>query len=87
MSAVVPTPGGIGVLEGTVAWFYEQHQKSVAPDSTEEQIATAFSNGVLTALVNRLTVVIIAAIGVAYYLTSRAQIRSVAQATETQNAF
>ncbi len=87
VSAVVPTPGGIGVLEGTVAWFYEQHQKSVAPDSTEEQIATAFSNGVLTALVNRLTVVIIAAIGVAYYLTSRAQIRSVAQATETQNAF
>ena len=74
LSAAVPTPGGVGALEGAVAWFYQQHQRSTVPDSTKEQLAAAISNGVLTALGYRLTTYIWGAVGIVYYLTSRKEI-------------
>lgn len=74
LSAAVPTPGGVGALEGAVAWFYEQHQASSFPDSTKQQLATAASNGFLTALGYRLSTMICAAFGIVYYFTSRKEI-------------
>ena len=38
LSALIPTPGGVGALEGGVAWFYQQNQTSLDPKSTEEQL-------------------------------------------------
>lgn len=75
LSAAVPTPGGVGALEGAVAWFYQQHQQSTVPDSTKEQLATALGNGVLTALGYRLTMLVLGAVGIVYYLSSRGEIR------------
>ena len=76
LSAAVPTPGGVGALEGAVAWFYQEHQKSVDPGSSKEQLATALSNGLLTALGYRVTAMICGAVGVLYYLTSRKEIEA-----------
>ena len=75
LSAAVPTPGGVGALEGAVAWFYQQHQRAIDPQSTKQQLATALSNGVLTALGYRLTMLVWGAVGIVYYLTSRGEIR------------
>lgn len=75
LSAAVPSPGGVGALEGAVAWFYQQHQRSLDPNSTPEQLANALSNGLLTALVYRLTTVVMGAIGLVYYLTSQNEIQ------------
>lgn len=75
VSAAVPTPGGVGALEGAVRWFYQEHQRSVSPDSTIEQVSTAGSNGLLTALGYRITSLILGAVGVVYYFGSRGEIR------------
>lgn len=75
LSAAVPTPGGVGALEGAVAWFYQEHQRSINPESTKEQLAAALSNGLLTALGYRVTTLLWGAVGVVYYLTSRGEIR------------
>ena len=75
ISAAVPTPGGVGALEGAVAWFYQQHQKALDPRSTVEQLSKAFSNGVLTALGYRLTMMVWGAVGIVYYFASRGEIR------------
>ncbi len=83
LSAAVPTPGGVGALEGAVAWFYQQYQRSLVPDSSKEQLATAVSNGVLTALGYRMTMFVWGAVGVIYYLTSRKEIRQAVQSVET----
>ncbi len=85
LGAVVPTPGGVGALEGAVAWFYEQHQLNLIPNSAKDELATAFSNGILTALVYRLTVMVGGAIGVIYYFTSRAEIRQVVHDAEIES--
>ena len=74
VSAAVPTPGGVGALEAAVAWFYEQHQRSIDPNSTKEQLDAAASNGLLTALGYRLTTMICGAIGIVYYFSSRKEI-------------
>jgi len=81
-SAAIPTPGGIGVLEGAVAWFYKQFQLSAVPGSTDEQLAAAFSNGLLTALGYRLTSLAWGAVGVVYYLGSRGEIRQAVREVE-----
>ena len=86
ISAAVPTPGGVGGLEAAVAWFYQQYQRSSVPESTTEQLATAFSNGVLTALGYRLTMYIWGAVGVVYYLSSRKEIRQAVQVVEIEPA-
>lgn len=71
ISSAVPTPGGIGALEGAVALVYKQHQYAIMPDSTEEQLSAAFSNGLLTALGYRLITYVTGAVGIVYYLSSR----------------
>lgn len=85
-SAAIPTPGGIGVLEGAIAWFYQQYQSAAFPDSTQEQLSEAFSNGVLMALVYRLTTLICAAIGVVFYLSSRGEIRQAVLEVDPEHA-
>jgi hypothetical protein len=84
ISAAVPTPGGVGALEGAVAWFYQQHQLSLVPGSTTEQLAEAFSNGVLTALGYRLTMMIGGAIGIVCYFASRGEIRQAVQVIDSE---
>ena len=86
LSAAIPTPGGIGPLEWAVGWFYQQAQKSLEPGSTQEQLATALSNGVLTALGYRLTSFVWGAVGVVYYMSSRQEIQRAAEVVETQPA-
>ena len=76
----------MGALEGAVAWFYQQSQKSILPNSSAEQLAQAMSNGVLTALVYRLTSVVLGAIGIVYYLSSRGEIQRAVEVVETQPA-
>lgn len=83
LSAAVPTPGGVGALEGAVAWFYQQHQRAINPNSTEKELATALSNGVLTALGYRLTTLVWGAVGIVYYLTSRSEIRRAVEVADT----
>lgn len=84
VSAAVPIPGGIGVLEGAVAWFYEQHQLAIVPDSTKEQLTSAYSNGLLTALGYRLTTFIWGAIGIVYYFSSRKEIGQAVHVVDTE---
>ena len=74
LSAAVPSPGGLGALETAVAYFYQQQQISLDPNSSKEQLLSAWSNGLLTALVFRLTTVIWGAAGVFYYVASRGEI-------------
>lgn len=84
VSAAVPTPGGIGALEAAVSWFYEQHQRSVDPQSTTEQLKTAATNGFLTALGYRLTTFVWGAVGVLYYFASRKEISQAVHVAEAE---
>ncbi len=85
ISAIPLTPGGLGVLEKAVSWFYQQHQLTVLPDSTKEQIATAGSNGLITAFGYRLTMLIWGAVGVLFYLASRGEIRKAVDQTSNDS--
>lgn len=84
VSAAVPTPGGIGALEAAVSWFYEQHQKSMDPNSTAEQLKTAATNGFLTALGYRMTTFVWGAVGVIYYFASRKEISQAVHIAEAE---
>ena len=81
-SAAIPTPGGVGALEGAVGWFYKQFQSNIAPGSTPEELATAFSNGMLTALGYRMTMYVWGAVGIVYYLSSRKEIQQAVQGVD-----
>jgi len=70
LSAVIPTPGGLGALEWAIAWFYQQHQQIVDPYSTTELLEVANANGLLTALAYRVSAIPIAILGIAFYFTS-----------------
>ena len=82
LSAFIPTPGGIGALEGAVAIFYRQHQLSLDPLSTRQELETAITNGTLTALGYRLTVIVWGAVGIVYYFASRGEIRQAIEEKE-----
>jgi glycosyltransferase 2 family protein len=71
LSAAVPTPAGIGALEGALAWFYQQHQQAVQPDSTPQLLESARANGLLTALAYRMTALLVGACGVVFYLAAK----------------
>ena len=58
---IVPLPGGIGALEGAVAYYYE-----VAGSSSGE--------GFLTGIGYRAITVIVAAVGAGYYLAARREV-------------
>ena len=70
LSAAVPTPAGIGALEGALAWFYQQHQQTVDPNSTSTMLESARANGLLTALAYRMTALIVGACGIVFYFTA-----------------
>lgn len=84
LSAAVPSPGGLGALEGAVAWFYQQHQVSLNPGSTKQELATALSNGVLTALAYRMTMLIWGSVGIVYYMFARKEIQQAAQMADEE---
>lgn len=84
LTAVAPTPGGIGVLEGSVGWVYKLHQKSINPNSTDHELQVAFSNGILTALGYRITTMVMGAVGIVIYLSSRKEIQSAVQTVDIE---
>lgn len=67
----VPTPAGMGGLEGLVAWCY-----GINDEALENPVpkADAEGAGLLTAVAYRAITLLVAAIGVGYYLTSRGEI-------------
>lgn len=71
LSAAVPTPAGIGALEGALAWFYQQHQQTVLPGSTAAMLASARANGLLTALAYRMTALLVGACGIVFYFVAK----------------
>lgn len=74
IAAIPLTPGGVGTLEGAVAYFYEQHQRAADPASTSEMLKEAAANGLLSALAYRVTALILGAVGVVYYFSSRKEL-------------
>ena len=75
--ALVPTPGGLGALEGAIQGFYVLLTKGTM--TTAEANAAGF----LAAIAFRLASIVIAAIGAFYYLTARGEIDSAIHAAET----
>jgi len=74
IAAIPLTPGGVGTLEGAVAYFYEQHQRALDPSSSPDILKEAAANGLLSALAYRVTALILGAIGVVYYFSSRREL-------------
>ena len=74
LAAIVPTPGGLGALEGAVDYFYKQHQLSVNPDSTSKELNAAGANGILTALAYRFAAMILGAVGVVYFFAGKKEL-------------
>ena len=68
-SVFIPLPGGVGVLEGAVAYVYE-HGGAVKPEA-------AGAAGLATALAYRVLSVALAIIGAAYYMVSRSEFGAV----------
>ena len=68
-SVFIPLPGGVGVLEGAVAYVYE-HGGAINTEA-------AGAAGLATALAYRVLSVVLAIIGAGYYLVSRAEFSAV----------
>ncbi len=81
VAAIPLTPGGVGILEWAIGYMYEQHQLSVNPHSTPEELTEANANGVLTALASRMTALILGAFGVIFYFAGK---REMADAMQSQ---
>jgi hypothetical protein len=87
VSAAVPTPGGIGALEAALGWFYKQHQLALDPQSSADQLESAFANGLLTALAYRMTALFAGAFGIVYYFAARKELApDLAMPAEPSNA-
>ena len=71
---VVPLPGGVGALEGAVGFCYQQFNEAVGGAVSGE---TAWAAGLSAAVVYRCISIIVATIGIGYYLTSRREIDEV----------
>jgi uncharacterized membrane protein YbhN (UPF0104 family) len=67
-SALMPTPAGMGALEGAVSWFYIQLKPEAIPE------AQAAAAGTMAGIAFRIVTMSIAAIGYGYYITSRREI-------------
>jgi uncharacterized protein (TIRG00374 family) len=70
---VVPVPGGVGALEGAIKYFYVVANTALGIQGVPA--AQAAAAGLGAALANRLVTIVIVAIGSAYYMTSRSEIR------------
>jgi hypothetical protein len=66
--ALMPTPGGVGALEGAIAWFYVQLRPDLIPHDQAE------GAGIVAGVAFRVVTLAIAAVGGGYYLTSRREI-------------
>ena len=81
LAAIPLTPGGVGTLEGAVAYFYEQHQLSVNPNSTAKELKGAGANGLLTVLAYRLAAIILGAFGVVFYFARKKEMAAAMEPT------
>ncbi|MCY2995061.1 MAG: lysylphosphatidylglycerol synthase transmembrane domain-containing protein [Planctomycetota bacterium] len=68
----IPTPGGLGTFELAMDQLY----KLLAPETNAE--------GIIVALTYRLMTLVIAAIGVIYYVTSRREVQSLLEEAEAE---
>lgn len=67
---IIPTPGGLGVLEGAIVIVYQYAAMATDPTLSKEVVSSA---GVLTGLAFRAISISIAIIGVIYYMAQRKQ--------------
>jgi uncharacterized membrane protein YbhN (UPF0104 family) len=65
---LIPTPGGVGALEGAIGWFYTQLRPAQIP------LDQAEGAGIMAGVAFRVVTLVIAAVGGGYYLTSRREI-------------
>jgi uncharacterized membrane protein YbhN (UPF0104 family) len=65
---LIPTPGGVGALEGAIGWFYTQLRPQQIP------LDQAEGAGIMAGVAFRVVTLVIAAVGGGYYLTSRREI-------------
>ena len=65
---LIPTPGGVGALEGAIGWFYTQLRPPQIP------LDQAEGAGIMAGVAFRVVTLVIAAVGGGYYLTSRREI-------------
>jgi len=71
-AGAIPTPGGLGTFEFAMDKLYELLSPGTDAD------------GILVALAYRLTTILIAAIGVIYYWTSRGEVQSLLEEAEAE---
>jgi hypothetical protein len=79
---VVPTPAGFGALEGALRYVFELSYSLNASSPTPEQIVSARTAGLRTAILFRLTHLTIALVGVGFYLATRREIEEVLEEEE-----
>ena len=65
---LIPTPGGVGALEGAIAWFYVQLRPELIPEAQAE------GAGIMAGVAFRVITLAIAAVGGGYYITSHREI-------------
>ncbi|MGE5195157.1 MAG: lysylphosphatidylglycerol synthase transmembrane domain-containing protein [Deltaproteobacteria bacterium] len=65
---LIPTPGGVGALEGAIGWFYVQLRPEMIPHTQAE------GAGIMAGIAFRVVTLAIAAVGGGYYLTARREI-------------
>lgn len=79
-AVLIPTPGGTGALEGALQEFYAL---VAGPEASKEALAAARSNGFLMGIMYRAITLIVAMIGLVFYLTT---VTRVAPAAATATA-
>jgi uncharacterized membrane protein YbhN (UPF0104 family) len=67
--ALLPTPGGLGGLEGTLEWLYSS-------------IGAGQGDGTLVALAYRMMAYLVAAVGACYYFSARKQVQELMHEAE-----
>lgn len=75
----IPTPGGIGALEGAVQFSYSIANQAL---TFSTDIKTVDAAGLFAAIGFRLITIVVAAIGVGYYLTARREISAALEETD-----
>ena len=78
-ASFVPLPGGVGVLEGVISYFYGLTHSLPPADDLRKDLAEA--GGLLVALMYRVITLLIAAIGFVYYIGARREIDAVVSGT------
>lgn len=79
---LIPTPGGMGALEGAIKAFYSL---TVDPHDAAA-VARAAGNGLLMAITSRVIQVAIAAVGLVYYFAARHELETLAPLQESEEA-